>query len=113
MAGGGDGERCERIDIGDVMKQLTKLQTTPSKNIGGGTTVGHDLFFEVGDIIAIARSLVQCHKRFFISQAHPVRVVVRCRWHGAKIILISFLLVVEMRKVTFSGFFDTGSTNRM
>ena len=83
-----DGEHCERIDIGDVMKQLTKLQTTPSKNIGGETTVGHDLVFEVGDIIAIAHSLVQCHKRFFISQAYPVQVVVRCRWDGANIILV-------------------------
>ena len=66
MVGRGDGERCERIDIGDVMKQVTKLQTTPLKNIDVGTTVGHNLFFQVEDIIAIPHSLVPCNKRFFI-----------------------------------------------
>ena len=51
MAGRGDGARGEQIDIGDVMKQLTKLQTSPSKNIDVGTIIGCNLFFEDEDII--------------------------------------------------------------
>ena len=39
MAGRGDGERPERIDVGDIVKQFAKLHTTPSENINVGTTV--------------------------------------------------------------------------
>lgn len=103
MADRGDGGRGEQIDIGDVMKQLTKLQTSPSKSIDVGTIIGlgYNLFFEDEDTIATAHSLMPCHKRFFISRAHPVRVVVRSWWSEENIILV-FSLVEKMKKPSSS-----------
>ena len=57
VTGRGDGERSERIYVGDVVKQVAKLHTTPSENIDVGTTVRDDFFFKVEDIIAIPHSL--------------------------------------------------------
>ena len=53
MTGRGDGERSKRIDVGDVMKQFAKFQTTPAKNIDIGTTIREDFFLKVEDIIAL------------------------------------------------------------
>ena len=53
MIGRGDGERPERIYVGDVVKQFAKLHAEPSENIHVGTAVRDDLFFKVEDIIAI------------------------------------------------------------
>ena len=52
MTGRGDGERSKRIDVCDVMKQLTKFQTTPAENIDIGTTVREDFFLKIENIIA-------------------------------------------------------------
>ena len=106
MTGRGDGERSERIDVGDVVKQFAKLYTTLAQNIDVGMTVCYDLFFKVEHVIAFLFRHVPCHKRFPIFRIHAVQVVVGHRWNGTNIILV-FFLVEEMRKVTFGKFFDT------
>ena len=105
MAGRGDGERRERIDVGDVVKQFAKLQTTPAQNIDVGTTVRDNFFFKVENVIAFLFRRVPCHKRFPIFRIHAVRVVVGRGRNGPHVILV-FFLVEEMRKVTFGKFFD-------
>ena len=105
MTGRGDGERSERIDVGDVVKQFAKLHTTPAQDIDVGTTVRDNFFFRVENVIAFLFRRVPCHKRFPIFRIHAVRVVVGRRRNGTNIILV-FLLVEEMRKVTFGKFFD-------
>ena len=106
MTGRGDGERSERIDVGDVVKQFAKLHTTPAENIDVGTTVRDNFFFKAENVIAFLFRRVPCHKRFPIFRIHSVRVVVGRRRNGTNIILV-FFLVEEMRKVTFGKFFDT------
>ena len=104
MTGRGDGERSERIDVGNVVKQFAKLHTTPAESIDVGTTVRDNFFFKAE--IAFLFRRVSCHKRFPIFRIHSVRVVVGRRWNGTNIILV-FFLVKEIRKVTFGKFFDT------
>ena len=87
MAGRGDGERPERIDVGDIVKQFAKLHTTPSEKINVGTTVREDFFFKIKNVIAIAHSLMPHHKRFFIFGIHFVWIVIRCRWNGTDILI--------------------------
>ena len=106
MAGRGDGERSERIDVGNVVKQFAKLHTIPSANTDVGTTIRNDFFFKVEDVIAFLFRRVPCHERFFIFRIHSVRIVVGRRWDGTNIILF-FFLVEDMRKVAFGEFFDT------
>ena len=106
MTGRGDGERSERIDVGDVVKQLAKLHTTPAENIDVERTLRDNFFFKVENVIALLFRRVPCHKRFSIFRIHSVRVVVERRRNGANINLV-FFLVEEMRKVTFGKFFDT------
>ena len=105
MAGRGDGERRERIDVGDVVKQFAKLQTTTAQNINVRTTVRDDFFTEIEHIVAFSLRRVPCHKRFFIFWIHAVGIVVGRWWNGPHVILV-FFLVEEMRKVTFGKFFD-------
>ena len=106
MTGRGDGERSERIDVGDVVKQFAKLHTTASENIDVAMTVRDDFFFKVENVIAFLFRRVPCHKRFPIFRTHSVQIVVRCRRSGTHIIILVFFLVEEMRKVTFLEFFD-------
>ena len=106
MTGRCDGERSERIDVGDVVKQFAKLHTTPVENIDVGTTVCDNFFFKVENVIAFLFCRVPCHRRFPIFRIHSVQVVVGCRRNGTNTILV-FFLVEEMRKVTFGRFFDT------
>ena len=97
-----DGERCEWVDVCDVMKQFAKLQTTPSENIDVGTTVRYGLYFKVEHVVFLQR--VVCHERFFIFWVHSVWIVVRRRRNGTDVIL-AFFLVEEMGEVTFREFF--------
>ena len=105
MAGRGDGERRERIDVGDVVKQFAKLQTTTAQNINVRTAVRDDFFMEIEHVVAFSLRRVPYHKRFFIFWIHAVGIVVGRWWNGAHVILV-FFLVEEMRKVTFGKFFD-------
>ena len=100
MTGRGDGERSERIDVGDA-----KLHTIPAENIDVGMIVRNDFFFKVENVIAFLFRRVPCHKCFFIFRIHSVWIVVGRRWNETNITLI--FLVEEMRKVTFGKFFDT------
>ena len=106
MTGRGDGERPERIDVGDVVKHLAKHHATPAQNIDVGTTVRDNFFFKVKHVISFLFRRVLCHERFRIFRIHAVLVVVGHGWNGANVILVVFL-VEEMRKVTFGKFFDT------
>ena len=106
MTGRSDGERSERIDVGDVVKQFAKLHATSAENIDVGMTIRDDFFFKVENVIAFLFHRVPCHERFFIFRIHSVRIVVGRRRDGTNIILV-FFLVEEMRKVAFGEFFDT------
>ena len=100
MTGRGDGERPERIDVGDVVKQFAKLHATPAQNIDVGTTVRDDFFMEIEHVIAFHFRRVPCLERFFIFRIHAVRIVVGRWWNGSHVILVVFL-VEEMRKPLF------------
>ena len=104
MAGRGDGERRERIDIGDVVKQFAKRQTTTAQNINVRTTVRDDFFMEIEHVVAFSFRGVPYHKRFFIFWIHAVGIVVGRWWNGPHVILVIF--VKKMRKVTFGKFFN-------
>ena len=106
MTGGGDGERSERIDVGDVVKQFAKLHTTPAENIDVGMTVRDDFFSKVENVIAFLFRRVPCHKRFPMFWIRSVRIVVGRMQNGTNVILV-FFFVEEMRKVAFGEFFDT------
>ena len=53
MTGRGDGERSERIDVRDVMKQFAKFQTAPAENIDVGTAVREDFLLKIKHVIAL------------------------------------------------------------
>ena len=76
MTGRGNGERSERIDVRDVMKQFAKFQTAPPENIDIGTAVREDFFPKIKHVIALFHRRVPCHKGLFIFGTHTVRVVV-------------------------------------
>ena len=101
VAGRGNGQTgCERVNVGDLTEQFTKLKTATSKNVHIRLAVPKNFSREIELVMVSHPVFVPCEYFFSVIGAHTVRIIILDIRHWPYIILI-FRAVNKMREMSF------------
>ena len=89
VAGRGNGQTgCERVNVGDLTEQFTKLKTATSKNVHIRLAVPKNFSREIELVLMFHHVFVPCKEFLAVIGAHTVRVIILGIRHWPHIILI-------------------------